>query len=85
MTMGSTLTLAVFASLPELPLLLWLALAVLGYVLVTGVLYALAEDVQHQRERHDLVVEARRRRIEYRQKGQQVGKAQDKPRGFAQG
>lgn len=76
--MGSAAVLTTLASLPDLPPLAWLALAVLGYALATGVLYALAEYVRHQRERHDLIVEAHRLRLEYRRKGQRVGKAQRK-------
>lgn len=60
------------SAIPELPMFAWLALALLAYLLVTGVLYALAAQVRNERERHDLLVQAKQQRLSSRRKGQRL-------------
>lgn len=45
--------------------IMWLALAVMGYALVTCTLVVLAERTRQFKQRHDLLVETKRLRIEY--------------------
>jgi len=60
----------------ELPLVGWLALAGLGYCLVTAVLYVLSSWLAYQRQRHDLTVECRRRQLQQHAAKQEQERAQ---------
>ncbi|MEX0653387.1 MAG: hypothetical protein WDZ31_13600 [Phycisphaeraceae bacterium] len=51
--------------MPTAQMIVWLMMAGLAYVLVTCVLGMLASRVKHACDRHDLLVEARRRRQAY--------------------
>ena len=59
------------------PLLMGLILAGLAFLLVTCVLGTLAWQIKTQCERHDLVVEARRRRQNYLDKLKDAANDQD--------
>ena len=77
MTMPTLFVTLASLSVPNLPMAAWLILAGLAYLLVTCVLNALAIEVRNERERHDLIVQARQRRMEYRRMSQRVSKAND--------
>ena len=51
--------------MPDLPLILWLVIAGLGYTLVTCMLGTLAAMIRNGTERHDLMVAARQRYLEH--------------------
>ena len=61
------------ATIPQLPTLAWLTLAALAYLLITCVLNTVATAIRDEQARHDLIVEARQRRLSYRHKGQRIG------------
>ncbi|MFA9477460.1 hypothetical protein ACERK3_04040 [Phycisphaerales bacterium AB-hyl4] len=61
----------------DLTMVIWLLIAGLAYVLVTCVVGTLASRVKNERDRHDLVVEARRRRKAYLDKLNDNGPASD--------